>query len=44
MEEQHTEDLKKCVLDTNFDVLSLCTERLGEFEKLLNDKLNNIKL
>ena len=44
MEEQHTEDLKKCVLDTNFDVLSLCKERLDEFEKLLNDKLNNIKL
>ena len=44
MEEQYMEDMKKCVFDTNFDVMTLCTDRLDEFSKLLNDKINNIKL
>ena len=44
MEEQYMEDMKKCVFDTNFDIMTLCTDRLDEFSKLLNDKINNIKL
>lgn len=43
MEEQFTEEVKKSVLDTNFDVLTLNTDRLDEFEKMLKEKLNNLK-
>ena len=44
IEEQCMEDIKKSVLDTNFDIMTLCTEKLDEFEKVLNEKFNNIKL
>ena len=44
MEEQYIEDVKKYFFDTNIDVMTLCTDRLDEFSKLLNDKINNIKL
>ena len=44
IEEQCMEDIKKSVLDTNFDIMTLCTEKLDEFEKVLNKKFNNLKL
>ena len=44
IEEEYMEDVKKCVFDTNFDIMNLCTDKLDEFSKLLNDKINNIKL
>ena len=43
IENQLLEDIKKCVLDTNFDIMTLYTDKLVEFENLLNEKLNNLK-
>ena len=42
--EQLIEEIKKSVLDTNFDIMTLCTEKLDEFEKTINEKFNNIKI
>ena len=42
--EQLIEEIKKSVLDTNFDIMILCTEKLDEFEKTINEKFNNIKI
>ena len=43
IENQLLEDIKKCVLDTNFDIMTLYNDKLVEFENLLNEKLNNLK-
>ena len=43
IEEQVMEDIKKSVLDTNFDIMTLCTDKLNEYEKILNEKINNLK-
>ena len=43
LEDQCIDEIKKSVLDTNFDIMTLCTEKLDEYEKVLNEKLNNIK-
>ena len=34
------EDIKKTVLDTNFDIINLCTDKLDKYEKVFNEKLN----
>ena len=43
IEEQVMEDIKKSVLDTNFDIMTLCTDKLNEYEKILIEKINNLK-
>ena len=43
IEIQCMEDIKKLVLDTNFDIMTLCTDKLMEFENILKEKLNHLK-
>ena len=35
------EEMKKSSLETNLDVMTLCKEKLDQFENLLNEKINN---
>ena len=39
IEENFIEEIKKNIIETNFDIMNLNKERLDEFEKIIKEKL-----